>query len=108
MAAIEITPDNWESEVLKSDVPVLVDFGAAWCGPCQRIAPIVEELAGDYDGRAKIATVDVDQNQALAQSFGVMSVPTLKIFKGGEDIQTWVGFTPKAKLAEALDGAMAG
>lgn len=106
MPAIAITPENWESEVMQSEVPVLVDFGAEWCGPCQRLAPFVEELADDFSGRAKVAKVDVDQNQSLAQQFNVMSVPTVKIFKGGEDLRTWIGFTPKETLAQGLEEAL--
>lgn len=104
---IEITGDSFETEVLKSNIPVLVDFGASWCGPCQKIAPIVHELADEYAGRAKVATVDVDNNQELATRFGIMSVPTLMIVKGGETVNKWIGFTPKQSLVEALDAAIA-
>ncbi len=106
MAAIKITPDNWENEVLKADIPVLVDFGAEWCGPCQRLAPLVDELATEFEGRAKVAKVDVDENQDLAQSFQVMSVPTIKIFNKGEDLHTWVGFQAKSVLAKGLEEAI--
>ncbi|MBN2326142.1 MAG: thioredoxin [Candidatus Omnitrophica bacterium] len=104
---IEITGDSFETEVLKSNIPVLVDFGASWCGPCQKIAPIVHELAEEYAGRAKVATVDVDNNQELATRFGIMSVPTLMIVKGGETVNKWIGFTSKQALVEALDAAIA-
>lgn len=103
---IEITGANFESEVLQSDVPVLVDFSATWCGPCQKIAPLVHELADEYSGRAKVATVDVDNNQDLATRFGIMSVPTLMVIKGGEIVNKWIGFTSKNTLAEALDSAI--
>ncbi len=104
---IEITSANFETEIMKSDVPVLVDFGATWCGPCQKIAPIVHELAEEYVGKAKVATVDVDNNQELATRFGIMSVPTLLIIKGGEIENKWVGFTPKQTMVEALDAMLA-
>ncbi len=106
MAAIEIAGGNFETEVMNSDIPVLVDFGAAWCGPCQKIAPIVEELADEYNGRAKVATVDVDNNRELAGQHGIMSVPTIMIFKGGQKIKQWIGFTAKSELAAELDKAI--
>ncbi len=97
---------NFDEEVLQSSVPVLVDFGAEWCGPCQRLAPFVEELANDFSDRAKVAKVDVDSNQELATQYGVMSVPTVIVFKGGEQAQKWVGFTPKETLAQGLEDAL--
>ncbi len=103
---IEIAGGNFETEVLQSDVPVLVDFGASWCGPCQKIEPIVEELANEYSGKAKVAKVDVDNNMELATQYGIMSVPTLMIVKGGQVINKWIGFTAKQTLAEALDAAI--
>ncbi|MGC9326667.1 MAG: thioredoxin [Candidatus Hinthialibacter sp.] len=104
---IEITDNSFETEVLKSTMPVLVDFGAEWCGPCVKIAPIIDELAGDYAGRAKVVTVDVDQNQEIASRYGIMSIPTLMIIKDGKTINQWIGFTTKQTLAEALDAAIA-
>ncbi len=102
----EISSDNFKSEVMESEVPVLLDFGASWCGPCQKIAPLVDELAQEYNGRAKVFKVDVDNNQELATQFGIMSVPTLVVIKNGEVVNKWIGFTPKATLAEALDAAI--
>ncbi len=104
--AVEIADGNFDTEVLQSSVPVLVDFGAEWCGPCQKIAPLVEELADEYAGRAKVATVNVDNNQKLAEKYGVMSIPTLMIVKEGEVVNKWIGFTAKQTLAEALDVAI--
>lgn len=104
--AIEISGSNFDTEVLQSDIPVLVDFSATWCGPCQKIAPIVEGLAEEYAGKVKVVTIDVDNNQDLATKYGVMSVPTLMIVKGGDVINKWIGFTPKQTLAEALDAAL--
>jgi thioredoxin 1 len=104
--AIEINSDNYETEVLLSQVPVLVDFGASWCGPCQKIAPIIDELAGEFSGRAKVVTVDVDNNQELAGQYGIMSVPTLMIIKNGEVVNKWVGFTQKQTLVDAVEAAM--
>jgi thioredoxin 1 len=104
--AIEINSGNYETEVLLSQVPVLVDFGASWCGPCQKIAPIIDELAGEFSGRAKVVTVDVDNNQELAGQYGIMSVPTLMIIKNGEVVNKWVGFTQKQTLVDAVEAAM--
>ncbi|RJP19272.1 MAG: thioredoxin [Candidatus Omnitrophota bacterium] len=103
---IEIAGGNFESEVLQSSVPVLVDFSATWCGPCQKIAPIVEQLAEEFSGRAKVAKVDVDTNQDLATQYGIMSVPTLLIIKGGEIVNKWIGFTSKQTLVDALEAAI--
>lgn len=102
---IEITGANFETEVLQSTIPVLVDFSATWCGPCQKIAPIVDELAAEYSGRVKVASIDVDNNQEIATRFGIMSVPTLMIIKNGEIINKWIGFTSKQTMMDALDTA---
>jgi len=103
---IQIQGANFQQEVLESSAPVLVDFGAEWCGPCQRLAPFIDELARDFAGRAKVVRVDVDTNQDLATRYGVMSVPTLIIFKGGEEFRKWIGFTPKETLARGLEEAL--
>ncbi|MGY6742037.1 MAG: thioredoxin [Cecembia sp.] len=103
--AIEITDANFE-EILKSDKPVLVDFWAEWCGPCKMIGPIVEELAGDYDGKAVIGKVDVDSNPAVASAFGIRSIPTLMFFKGGQVVDKQVGAVPKAVLSQKLDAVL--
>jgi len=104
--AQEISGNNFNSEVLQSNIPVLLDFSATWCGPCQKIAPLVEELAKDFSGRAKVFKIDVDNNQELASQYGIMSVPTLMIIKGGEVVNKWIGFTPKATLSEALEATI--
>ncbi|GHB33575.1 MULTISPECIES: thioredoxin [Mongoliitalea] len=103
--AIEITDANFE-EVLKSDKPVLVDFWAEWCGPCKMIGPIVEELAGDYEGKAVIGKVDVDANPAVASALGIRSIPTLMFFKNGELVDKQVGAVPKAVLSQKLDAQL--
>ncbi|GAB3010506.1 thioredoxin [uncultured Cyclobacterium sp.] len=100
--AIEITDSNFE-EVIKSDQPVLVDFWAEWCGPCKMIGPIVEELAGEYEGKATIGKLDVDANQNVPSKFGIRSIPTLLIFKGGEVVDKVVGAVPKSVLSDKLE-----
>lgn len=104
--AIEITDANFQ-EVLKSEKPVLVDFWAEWCGPCKMIGPIVEELAGDYEGKAVVGKVDVDSNPAVAQALGIRSIPTLMFFKGGELVDKQIGAVPKVVLAQKLDAQLA-
>ncbi len=104
--ALEITLDNFEQEVLKSDKPVMVDFYATWCGPCKRMAPIVEELATEYEGKAVIAKLDVDDAMELAQRYRVMSVPSFVFFKNGEVVNSVRGGLTKAELAEIIDSLM--
>ncbi|AFL84267.1 thioredoxin [Belliella baltica DSM 15883] len=103
--AIEITDSNFE-EIMKSEQPILVDFWAEWCGPCKMIGPVVEELAGDYDGKAVIGKVDVDSNPAVAAQFGIRSIPTLLFFKGGQIVDKQVGAVPKSVLAQKLDAQL--
>ncbi len=100
---INSTDASFEADVLQSDVPVLVDFWAVWCGPCKAIAPVLEELADDYAGKAKVVKVDVDNNKQIAGQFGIRSIPTLFVFKGGEKVETAIGLQSKAQLAELLD-----
>lgn len=97
---------NFESEVLKAEGPVLVDFWAAWCGPCKMIAPILDQLADDFDGKAKVAKVNVDDNRDLASQYKVMSIPTLLLFKDGEVVNQAVGARPKGELVKMLNGAL--
>ena len=101
---IMLNEDNFRQEVLKSEMPVLVDFWAAWCGPCKMVGPIVEELANDYAGKAKVCKLNVDDCGRIAQSYGVMSIPTLILFKGGQEANRIVGFRPKVELAKLLEG----
>jgi len=98
----ELTDANFEAEVLKSDVPTLVDFWAVWCGPCKQIAPMVDALANDYKGRLKVAKLDVDHNQIVAQQYSVKSIPTLLIFKGGKVVGQLIGAMPRSKLEAEL------
>ena len=103
---IVLTDDNFESEVLESDRPVLVDFWAAWCGPCRMVSPIVEELVGEYDGRAKVCKLDVDSAQKTAQEYGIRSIPTLLIFREGRVAEQVIGAVPKSQITEKLDAAL--
>jgi thioredoxin 1 len=100
---IILTEANFEEEVLKSELPVLVDFWAEWCGPCKMFAPIIEELATEYKGRAKIAKLNVDQNPEVAEKFGIRGIPTLILFHGGAIAEQEVGAQSKANLVKMLD-----
>lgn len=102
MPLIEITDANFATEVEQSDVPVLIDFWAVWCGPCKMITPIVEELATEYDGKVKIGKLDVDNNQQTAMKFGIRSIPTLLIFKDGRVADTLIGAVSKGQIEEKL------
>ena len=106
--ALAFTQDTFSADVLKSSVPVLVDFWAPWCGPCKIIGPIVEEVAKQYDGKAaKIGKLNVDEHAAVASQYGVMSIPTLMIFKNGVPVAQMVGVQSKDKIMDALEKAMA-
>ena len=103
LAALEITDNNFNEEVLNSDKPVLVDFWAEWCGPCKMVSPIVEELSDEYDGKLKVTKLDVDSNPQTAASFGIRGIPTLLVFKDGAAVDQIVGAVPKSTLTERLD-----
>ncbi len=102
MAPIEITDSNFEQEVLDSDKPVLLDFWAVWCGPCKHIAPVVEEIAREYDGKLKVGKVDVDTNPEVSMKFGIRSIPTLMIFKGGKVVEQVIGAVHKRNLLDKV------
>ena len=102
----EFSEANFADEVLQSDTPVLVDFWAEWCGPCHAIAPAIEELAGEYSGRIKIGKLNVDQHPGIASAYGVRSIPSLLVFKGGEVAQQIVGAVPKEHIAQVLEQAL--
>jgi thioredoxin 1 len=105
MKPITITDNNFEQEVLKSDKPVLIDFWAAWCGPCRMVAPIVEEIASDYKDKVKVGKLDVDENQETSIKYGVRSIPTLLIFKDGKVKETIIGAVPKAQIIQKLNNS---
>jgi thioredoxin 1 len=104
--AIEVTDANFE-EIISSDKPVLVDFWAEWCGPCKMIGPIVEELAGDYEGKAVIAKMDVDMNPQVPAKFGIRSIPTLLVFKNGQLVDKQIGAVPKSVLNQKIQAQLA-
>lgn len=97
---------NFDQEVIKSDVPVLVDFSATWCGPCKAIAPLVGQLADEYAGKVKVGTIDIDDSPGIAQRFGIRGVPTLYMFKGGEVVGKMVGAAPKQNIAQLMQRAL--
>jgi thioredoxin 1 len=103
---VKFTDDNFDNEVINSDLPVLVDFWAEWCGPCRMIGPIVKEMAAEYEGKAKIGKVNVDENPDVTQKFGIRSIPSLLIFKNGEVVDQVVGAVPKTQLKKQLDAQL--
>ena len=105
-AELAVNNSSFETEVLKSDVPVLVDFWAEWCGPCKAIGPSIEQLAEEYAGRAKVVKVNVDEEGEIAQRYGIMSIPALLVFKNGSVVDQMVGAAPKAQIAQLLQRAL--
>ena len=106
-AVTDVTDNNFDAEVLESDVPVLVDFWAPWCGPCRRVSPVVEEIADERGDALKVVKMNIDDNQETAIKFNVMSIPTLMVFKHGQVAKTVIGAYPKRKLEEELEPALA-
>lgn len=102
--ALAVTNTTFDAEVLQSNVPVLVDFWAVWCGPCRQIAPVVDELAVEYGGRLKVVKLDVDENGEIAERYGVRSIPTLMLFKGGQPVEHMVGAYPKPSIIRKIEG----
>lgn len=100
---IEIRDGQFPEEVLNSDSPVLVDFWASWCGPCRMVAPVLEEVARDYEGKVKVVKVNVDENTETASRYGIMSIPTMMLFKNGEPVETIIGFRKKEELSNIID-----
>lgn len=103
---IEFTDSNFEDEVEKSDTPVLVDFWAEWCGPCRMVGPVVDEIAGEYAGKAKVGKVNVDHNPEVSVKYGIRSIPALMIFKNGEVVDTIIGAVPKTHIKKQLDAQL--
>ena len=103
MAEIKITSANFEQEVLNSDIPVLVDFWATWCGPCMMLAPVIEEIAKEREGEIKVGKINVDEEQGLAMQFGITSIPTLMVFDGGKAVETQVGYLPKNQIEKMFE-----
>ncbi|BAI80636.1 thioredoxin [Deferribacter desulfuricans SSM1] len=101
--ALTFTEENFQKEVLESDIPVLVDFWAVWCGPCKMLAPTIDQLANELEGKVKVGKVNVDENQSLAARYGIMSIPTVMIFKDGKVVEQFIGVQPKGVYVDALN-----
>jgi thioredoxin 1 len=102
----DVSDQEWDTQVLKSDKPVLVDFWAPWCGPCRMVAPIVEELAGEYEGKVTFYKLNTDDNVQTASKYGIRSIPTIMVFKNGEPVDQVIGFRPKSDLKRSLEKAL--
>ncbi|HVB97412.1 MAG TPA: thioredoxin [Chloroflexota bacterium] len=103
---VPVNDTSFDQQVLKAETPVLVDFWATWCGPCKMIAPVLEEIAGEQSGKLKIAKLDVDQNPETAQKYGVMSIPTLLLFKNGKEVNRLVGYMPKSQILQKISAGL--
>ncbi|NJN24339.1 MAG: thioredoxin [Acaryochloridaceae cyanobacterium RL_2_7] len=103
MAATAVTDTSFNDEVIESDIPVLVDFWAPWCGPCRMVSPVVDEISEEYDGQVKVVKVNTDENPSVASQYGIRSIPTLMIFKGGQRVDMVVGAVPKTTLSNTLE-----
>ena len=99
---LEVTDENFDDEIMNADTPAIVDFWAEWCGPCKMVAPVIEELAKDYQGKIKVAKMDVDQNRATPAKYGIRNIPTLIFFKGGDVAQTIIGAQPKSAIEDEI------
>lgn len=108
MADVTFTDQNFEQEVVKSDVPVVVDFWASWCGPCRIVSPVIEDLSKSYEGKVKVGKMNVDEHPNTASTYGVMSIPTILIFKGGIPVKTMIGAQGKENYKEAIEEVLSG